>query len=541
MPDPGTAATPLRTARRLLQVGALGVVLAVVAGDAFELDRYHVPKELVLQLASFGAAGAAWRAAERPRLSLGDGALLLWLVLGVLSALAASNGWLAIRALGVSAAGLACYWTARAVAARGLERPLLVSLAAATAIGAATGILQAYGLPLPFEAERRAPGGMLGNRNFMAHLAAIGLPLLLYLVLTARHRLTMLLGTVAMAVSSVALVLSRSRAAWLAVAAAVTFLLVEGVWLSGLGRDARVRARLGMLAASAALGVVLAVALPNTLAWRSDSPYMESLSRLAEFREGSGRGRLIQWRNSLDMASDHVALGVGPGNWAVEYPRHTTPDDPSFAWGDAIPTNPWPSSDWVALLAERGLPSFVLLAATLAALAVVGWRRSRRHGASGEGLAGLAMVALIIVTVVAGLFDAVLLLAAPTLVFWTALGALQPAPRAPIPLPDELRPAVRWALLAVAALVISRGVMETGAIMLAGSGEHRARLSAAAALDPGNHRLHLMLAGVGERRRVPCRTARPHLEAAMQLVPHHPMVLGAARRCGVRPVVSRGG
>ena len=54
-------------------------------------------------------------------------------------------------------------------------------------------------------------------------------------------------------------------------------------------------------------------------------------------------------------------LGVGPGNWPVHYPRYMSPGDPSFDADDMIPTNPWPSSDWMALLAERGLPAFVLL------------------------------------------------------------------------------------------------------------------------------------------------------------------------------------
>ena len=68
------------------------------------------------------------------------------------------------------------------------------------------------------------------------------------------------------------------------------------------------------------------------------------------------------------MTRDHAILGVGPGNWQVYYPRYTSPGDPAFDRGDPIPTNPWPSSDWMAMLAERGAPATLCLLAGLGAL-----------------------------------------------------------------------------------------------------------------------------------------------------------------------------
>jgi hypothetical protein len=43
-------------------------------------------------------------------------------------------------------------------------------------LGALTGLIQAYGLLTTDLASPRAPGGTFGNRNFMAHLVALGLP-----------------------------------------------------------------------------------------------------------------------------------------------------------------------------------------------------------------------------------------------------------------------------------------------------------------------------------------------------------------------------
>src|SRR5690606_10450495 len=81
------------------------------------------------------------------------------------------------------------------------------------------------------------------------------------------------------------------------------------------------------------------------------------------------------WRNSLNLAAENPALGVGPGNWFVHYPRVTTPGDPSFAAADPIPTNPWPSSDWVAMLVERGAPAALLLLLGGVAAAIVALTR----------------------------------------------------------------------------------------------------------------------------------------------------------------------
>ena len=504
-------------------------------GAVFELDRYLVPKELVLHVAAFGSALLALRQVRRMPLATVDIPLIGFAVLSVVSAALATNPWLALRATGVTLAGFVLFWTTRAIARAGLARPLLATLAFATVLGAATGLLQAYGIELPFASPRRAPGGTFGNRNFMAHLTAIGLPLLAFLTIESRSRGAPILGPLGIAISAAALLLSRSRAAWLAVAAGLTIFLIEGIMVSGLWRDPRIRRRIASACAAAAIGVVLAIALPNGLEWRSDSPYLETLAGVANFREGSGRGRLIQYENTLRMTRDHPVLGVGPGNWAVEYPKYTTPGDPAFDAGDPIPTNPWPSSDWVAMVSERGIPAAILFVVAASAMALVGWRRSRQEGRTTEGLSGLAMIATIVVAGVVGTFDAVLLLAAPGFFVWAILGSLHPAPREILAID---RPAAHRGL---GVLLAALGVVFTGyagaqgtSIALAGDGSSVTRLRWASALDPGSFRLRILLA----QRSRSCAEARRHAERAYRLVPHHGEPRRILRRCGVR--VERG-
>ncbi|MGE5927283.1 MAG: O-antigen ligase family protein [Gemmatimonadota bacterium] len=521
----------MRSARRLLQAAAPLIVLIAMPGAVFELDRYLVPKELVLHLAAFGGALLALRHARRMPVATVDLALAGFALLSIVSAGFATNPWLALRATAVTLAGLALFWTTRGIARAGLSRPLLGMLAFATVLGAATGLLQAYGLELPFASPRRAPGGSFGNRNFMAHLTAIGLPLLAFLTIDSRSRAAPFLGPLGIAISAAALLLSRSRAAWLAVAAGLTIFLIEGILVSGLWRDPRIRRRIAAAFGAAAAGLILALALPNTLEWRSDSPYLETLAGVANFREGSGRGRLIQYENSLRMTRDHPVLGVGPGNWPVEYPRYTTPGDPAYDAGDPIPTNPWPSSDWVAMISERGVPATLLLIAASAAMALVGWRRSRQEGRTSEGLSGLAMIATIVVTGVVGAFDAVLLLAAPGFFVWSILGSLHPAPREIMAIE---RPAVRRILAVSLVLLALPGAgyaaAQAGSIAVAADGASARRVRVAALLDPGSFRLRILLA----QRSRSCAQARRHAERAHRLVPNHGEPRRILRRCGIR-------
>ena len=116
------------------------------------------------------------------------------------------------------------------------------------------------------------------------------------------------------------------------------------------------------------------------------------------------------------MAAKHPLLGVGPGNWPVFYPAYMSQGDPSFDPDDIIPTNPWPSSDWMAIVSERGFVALALLALVGGSIALGAWARLRRGPPETPALADLTIVATLLAVAVVGAFDAVLLLPVPTLV-----------------------------------------------------------------------------------------------------------------------------
>lgn len=511
-------------------LGAAGVLVALPY-RSFDLDRFLVPKELALHVgAALALVLAVAGGAAVPR-TRQDRLFAAFLALSIVSALVAPNGWLALRALAISVSAAFAWWAARAAAAHGARDVLIRGLAIVTVIGAATALAQAYGVSSDLTSLSRAPGGTFGNRNFMAHLAAAGMPLLAYLALTARGMRGALLAAAGLGINAAALVLSRTRAAWLALACCL--LVVAGAWLwrrGTLWRDATARRGLLLMMIGLVVGAVGAIALPNSLDWRSDNPYLESAKGLVNYKEGSGRGRLRQYANSARLALAHPVLGVGTGNWAVEYPGIAPPNDASISQETGMTANPWPSSDWMAMLSERGLLAFAAWTALMAGLALaglVGW--GRLDAPLDERLRALAALALVMVIAVEGAFDAVLLLAIPSLVFWGAIGALLPSSaEAGVAHPMTRG---RRALLSIAVLVLGVAAAEYSALKIASMAAYSAgQMGRAVSLDPGSFRARLRYAQLmmsRSSRKRGCEEAKE----ALALFPRSPDARRLASGC----------
>ncbi len=513
----------------VLTAGGLGVVLAGTPSPVFDLERYTVPKALALHLTALAALALLlprWRTLRLGMVDLLLAAALAW---SAVSALFAVNRWLALHALGLSASALAVYALARSIAGRPAAALALTGIGLAATVAAATGLAQAYVGEWTLFASERTPGGTFGNRNFLAHFTVIALPLLGLLTVRARRRAGMIAGAVGVGLAVAILVLTRSRAAWLAglLSLAVMALLAARArpwrWTLPPGGAAAVLAAL-------TLGAGAALLLPNRLQWASDSPYRDSLGGLVNYREGSGRGRLVQYRNSLSLVAADPLLGVGPGNWFVHYPRVTTPGDPSFAGADPIPTNPWPSSDWVAFVTERGPVGALLLLLAGGAACLTAWRRA---GAGDPELQGpaIALGGVLTAALVTGALDAVLHLAAPAYLVAALTGLLLPPTGAVVerPLAGRRRALAVWGAVAAALLVTVASLGQVLSIRLTAD-RGRAAAERAVRYDPGSHRLHLRLATLGA-----CGARVPHARAALRLLPYHSWPRQALARCGAAP------
>ena len=176
--------------------------------------------------------------------------------------------------------------------------------------------------------------------------------------------------------------------------------------------------------------------------------------------------------------------------------------------------NPWPSSDWVAFVAERGFVAASLVILAIAGIAAANAKRLGSAHTPGEALEAAALLATLAATVIAGVFDAVLLLALPAQLAWTAIGALGvPASGARV---GGARNFVFVVALLISALGAARSVAQIAAMETYALTNTRALLGLASRIDPGNYRLHLKIGG----REHDCRAAALF-----------PYAYEAARRC----------
>jgi O-antigen ligase len=515
-----TPASRDRVTSFVLQFGAVAVVLAALPFKAFDLDRYFVPKELVLHLCAAAAGLLCISVRRRLSLTMVDALLAAFLLWSGVSALFATNAWAAERALAISVSGALLFWSAAAMRRAGLARPLIVALAAGIVLAAGTSLAQAYGVQTEYFSLNRAPGGTFGNRNFVAHLSAIGAPAVLLAALTARRGIGGLLGAIGIAVIAAALVLSRSRGAWLAVLVfavpvGILALLTRARWA-----EPRTRRRLIVLGVAAMAGAAAAIFLPNRLEWKSDSPYLDSAAGLVNYKEGSGHGRLVQYGNSLKMTLAHPLFGVGPGNWPVVYPKFAARGDPSMSQDDGLTSNPWPSSDWIAFLSERGVVGVGLLLLAMLGLfgRALGDLRDRSVRDAERTLTAIALIGTLVATAVVGAFDAVLLVAAPAFFVWTLAGALAPTRNGNFELEAGVRGFGTLGVLVMGVIAVGRSATQLAAMAVFSSGTRTVSLQQAVRLDPGTYRIRTRLAQA-YLARGDCKNARVHAHAAHDLFP----------------------
>ena len=520
-----------RLTRFLLQAGVVAVVIAAFPYKLFELDRYFVPKELVLHIVALAVGILLFLRRRELRFDLTDQLVAFFLCWSAASALFSTNYWLAQRALGMSISSAIVFWAARTLRDPDAYRSILGACALATVVTAIFCLLQAYGVESEYFSTNRAPGGTFGNRNFVAHICVVGLPALVWWTVTARRSLGALLGSFGVAAIAAALVLSRSRAAWLAVAAGACMLVVPMLASRKYWAGARIGGRFARLSLAAVVGGIIAIVLPNSLNWSSDSPYLDSARGMIDYKKGSGRGRVAQYQNSLQMAVANPVFGVGPGNWPVEYVDFAPANDRSIA-DDGMTANPWPSSDWIAFISERGLVPTVALLAAFGTLFVGALRRWREFTNGDAVLAQLVLAGTVVMTLIVSAFDVVLLLAAPAMLAWSIIGATSGIR----PLQSESVPsgkAIHWGLIAALVVIVAsvtRSATQSRAMALVGRGGRTAGWVRGAAWDRGSYRINIRVAEF-RARRGSCTDARAYAKRALTLFPKSPEARRLAKRC----------
>lgn len=319
----------------LATLATTGAALFVLLLYAPSLQApFLVPKFAALELAaSLGvfALSLRWATAGAPRYrrSIAAASLLVLATTAVAWAAAASRPVGAPYAVAAMARwgsvfGLACGVCVLdgADSGEGHIRLLAAVTAAATAV-ATIGLFQhADRLPFPIPVIS-TPGSTFGNRNAGAEVMAMALPLGFAALDRARERTARTALSAGLAIELVYLAVTRTRGAWLAAACGI------GVALFLL------RPRWSRTSQAIAGGVLLlagaAATLPGHFNPRDEGDRKRYADVFAVLEDGFDahstalKTRFGLWRRTLTMIREHPLLGVGPGNWPVEFPRYAEP------------------------------------------------------------------------------------------------------------------------------------------------------------------------------------------------------------------------
>jgi O-antigen ligase len=208
------------------------------------------------------------------------------------------------------------------------------------------------------------PPGTLGYASYFATWLLFVIFLGLGLHAMEESRAWRRLAILGVALAAIAMLLTGTRAAVLALlAGGAVFAARKGLRLTR--RQVRAAALAAALLASAAAALYYSppgLQLRSRARWFAEDPW--------------GGARLDLWRDSFSMASRRLATGYGPEVFTAEFPRFE-----SVALAKAYPdfSHESPHNIFVDSLIGQGIPGFLILAA----LCVDGFRRAWRLKAAG--------------------------------------------------------------------------------------------------------------------------------------------------------------
>lgn len=535
----GLIASPLRSAPSALilavVIGFALTALAWLPGPPIRPDQFALPKDAALGATGLLAGGvllmwgwiridssAAWALL----------CLLSWFALsGALVAVNAPYAWYEVGRVGAAAS---VFFAIRAVCHSPRQREALTTWIILIAMLQCVIVLaEAYGAVPFFSEPGRRPGAMLGNRNLSARFVCLTLPLLWRKCVVAVGWREGAVVTIQVALTCATLILSRSRGAWLI---SLTAVLVLPLATTVLGRRLPPSQRWGatrrwFTGIGAAACVLMA---PTRLGW-TGADYADSLVRVAELSEGTGRGRVVQFATTARMLTASWPVGVGAGNWSVVYPKFASSGDPSVALRAVYPTQRVPRSDALSLLAELGAPGAILICVFV----VLVGRRTRALLADDNAdaqLFGVVLAATCTMTVLLGFVEPVIR-STPTLLMLVAVLAIASA-RSGLRAGDL----GRWPPLATVVLAVSivasvhltlAATREAAATNLLRHLKSPADLTSALRIAPDNVEVRLTMAFVLTHAGL-CEEAREHVTHALAMQPYSGAARDIQRLCDSR-------
>ena len=276
------------------------------------------------------------------------------------------------------------------------------------------------------------PVSTLGNLNFVAHYLEIVIPLTM-VMMAIRTRLweRLVLGC-AFLVASSHLVLTTSRAGWLATGVGLLF------WLGMARRKVRwLPFAIPVVVAGALLSPVIALVLESIHLGSSESLYhrtavvaeqtWERMLSSLDQRDFSISQRLLIWRDTLSLIRTHPLLGVGPGNYELALPAARTAAS-QRAWRELVGQStsvPYHAhNEYLEFWAESGVLGLGAMLWLLGSLLWVGWRYLQNQSRDAVRMVTLGCMAGLIATLVHSFFSFNLQDPTSALHFWLLAGLM---------------------------------------------------------------------------------------------------------------------
>ncbi len=364
--EPTTTAAPSGAAVGIPRSLVLALALLVpVVVDPFGEDTQGA-KALVLSLCGLAAlvlgASEVLRHGRRPAsTTLAERVLVALLGWSALSLFWARNPQIGLTRVLLLAAmlGLAigvrelCTTAARAW----LVLVALVVVGTCAMTVDALSVIQAT--PMLSDTELKHASVLFVHNNMAASYVTALVPLMVVGLVVARRPLHRLVWLVALGCLSLYLLLLGSRAGMLGALLAVVVVALLVALRTRLPR-LRMSGRRWRIPAVLVLVLMAALPLSDRVRGLAKDGFYRGV-QLLSFNLGEVSFRPLLWRKTIEMVREHPLLGVGAGNFVVEFPRFER----------QAAAKPHAHNDALQVLAELGLPGLALYLGLFASLAVM--------------------------------------------------------------------------------------------------------------------------------------------------------------------------
>lgn len=363
----------------LIEVNLLLIIFASLLLRGAVADCYWYPVGIWIVII-FALSIFCWDRGyiNPPQLTGLEPFLLAWLFVIIVSSIFSKHHWMSLLALErLFSALLFLYLMFWHFQDRGREKIMLWSLFAFPVVICILGLpffLSKSRAFFPLVDESDLFCGTFVNHNNFAGLIILGFFLGVGLLMGLKKKSVEFSSelwarwailSIPLVVLLVSLQLSLSRSGWVALFGAGAGFLT---WMALSSQKKNFRNYFFVVLLVLALGITVSLVLGKSVI------ISRAITLNGLFKDpASGltlTGRKQIWKSTLSMIKDHPVLGIGPGNYWLEYPHYRTPGD---FYGEHHAHN-----DLMQLAAESGVASALLMIILFVAGFRI-WRRNYKH------------------------------------------------------------------------------------------------------------------------------------------------------------------